>query len=970
MKRRHAFGSLPIILAAAILLSASAAIAADDGIVRGWLPNGLKVIMKEVHTAPVVTFQVWYYVGSRNEHDGVTGASHLLEHMLFKGTPTLPKGEIPRLLNRVGARSNAFTSYDYTCCWETLASEHLELAMRIESDRMVNSLIDDAERQAEMTVVRSELEGGENNPRRVLNVQVQAAAFQSHAYQRPIIGWRSDVEGMSTDTLRAYYKTHYMPNNAVVVIVGDFDVAEAMGLIKTYFGPLPPGKLPPKVITTEPVQRGERRVRARREGTTWYVQIAYHGPRLIDEDTYAMDILDAILSSGRASRLYQALVEKQLATSAGCGSWTPKDPGLFELYATVRQEVPVAKVEDALLEQVELIKSAPPTADELERVKNQIEAAFIFEKDSVTAQANSLGAHQILSSYEYVNTYVDKVRQVTADDVQRVARKYLTQDNRTVGIFEPIPPAESSVPPSAPGAGGPAPRWRFHDALWSGPKATAVFPVRHAWGPSRLVEERTAWQLALRSGPLRGAGAVPHWHPHQPATYGPHVLHQTGASVAPSTLLAKTPANKTLPHRAAPTRTVLPNGMVVIIQENHANTTIAVRGHLHTGSVFDPPEKPGLAGFTSALLSRGTKRRTSLQLAEATESVGASVSIGGGRPATTNFGGSCLTKHFDILLDVLSDELRHPSFPEEEVEKLRNRALARLQQSLESTGARAGRAFLRHVFPEGHPYRPAGFEEQVKVMQALKRQDVVDFYKKHYGPDTAVIIIVGDVETNDASAKVKRYFGDWKAAGRTREVHIPDAALQTKIVRKVIPMMDKSEADIILGHWGGVKRTDPDFYAVTVMNFILGGDVTTSRLGAKVRDEMGLAYGVWCYSRTYRGRADWRMVLGVNPKNVDTAISAGLDVIKRFKAEGPTKAELDDALAYITGSYPVALETNHAVAGELLLAEYYDLGLDFIDRHNKLYRQVTLAQVREVAQKYLHPDAYTLVIAGPYEEKG
>ncbi|MGD8237393.1 MAG: pitrilysin family protein [Armatimonadota bacterium] len=958
IRRRCAVALLAGLIAAAVLVPLLPGTCADDGIERGWLPNGLKVIMKEVHTAPVVAFQVWYEVGSRNEHDGVTGGSHLLEHMLFKGTPTLPKGEIPRLLDRVGARSNAFTSYDYTCYWETLASEHLELAMRIESDRMVNSLIDDAERQAEMSVVRSELEGRENNPRQVLGIQLQAAAYQSHAYHRPIIGWRSDVEGMSTETLRQYYRTYYMPNNAVVVMVGDFDATHAMELIRKYFGPLPPGEPPPRVITTEPRQRGERRVRVRMEGTTWYIQMAYHGPRLIDDDTYAMDVLDAVLSSGRASRLYQGLVETQLAMSAGSASWTPRDPGLFELYATVRQGVDVEKVEQALLEQVERARTTLPTPEELERVKNQVEAAYTFEKDSVTAQANSLGGHQILHSYEYVSTYVDRIRRVTGEDVQRVAREYFTEDNCTVGIFEPIAPAGARAPPP-PGGGGPAPRWRFHDALWSGPRAEPVLPLPHTCG--------AACQPADRSTACQ---AEPLWRPHQPAYYRASRSVQSPAYVPalvspPSALVTRTP-----PRRAAPTRTVLPNGMVVIVQENHANTTIAVAGHLHTGGVFDPPGKPGLAGFTSALLSRGTKRRTSLQLAQSTESVGASVSIGGGRPATTNFGGSCLTKHFDVVLDVLSDELRNPSFPEDEVEKLRNQALAGLQQSLESTRARAGRAFLRSVFPEGHPYAVPSFDEAIEAVKARTRQDAVDFYEKHYGPDTAAIVIVGDVDTEQAVAKVKQYFGDWEPTGRTREVRIPDAPLQREIVREVIPMMDKSQVDIILGHWGGVKRLDPDFYAVTVMNFVLGGGSTTSRLGEKVRDEMGLAYGIWCYSRTYRGRADWRTELGVNPQHVDKAVGAALDVIKKYKADGPTQAEVDDALAYITGSYPVALETNQAVAGQLLLAEYYDLGLDFIDRHNELYRQVTLEQVREAAHKHLHPEAYTLVIAGPYEDKG
>ncbi|MFQ6096560.1 MAG: M16 family metallopeptidase [Armatimonadota bacterium] len=948
----HRFARIPLLmLLAAVLVAAAAhaASAADEpGVVKGWLPNGLRILMKEVHTAPVVAFQVWYEVGSRNEYVGVTGISHLLEHMMFKGTPTYPKGEIDRILKRLGARSNAFTSYDYTCYWETLSSEHLELAMKIEADRMVNSLMDPREHRAEMTVVRSELEGRENNPQSVLGIETQAAAFRQHAYHVPIIGWVSDVETITTREIRDWYRTYYCPNNALLVIVGDIDVPTTMEMVRKHFGPIPKRAQPPTVHTAEQPQHGPHRLRVRKEGTTWYINIAFHAPRLVDRDTYALDVLDGIMSSGRTSRIYRSLVETQLATTAGCSNWTPRDPGLFELYATVRQGVDAEKVEKALLAEVEKAKTTLPSQDELKRVKNQVAAAYVFKNDSVTSQAFALGGNETIASWRYGETYVQNIRAVTPEQVQRAARKYLTEDNMTVGILEPIPPKEG-----APTGGGRAQR----------PNARAAH--HHAEYPHQKDPDWGDWRWAERGGCTLTRLERP-TRPHDPTVAVREPLANALAPplTAPAILRAPTVAQ-----RLRPQRTVLDNGLSIVVQENHANTTIALAGHLHAGGVFDPPDKPGLAGFVAALLSRGTKTRTMLQLAHATESVGASVSIGGGRPATVNFDARCLTKDFDVVLDVLSDELRNPSFPPEEIEKLRQRSLSALQQSLESTGARAERAFIRAIFPEGHPYSMPTVEQQRKALESFTRDDIVRFYEKHYGPDTASICIVGDVDAHEAVAAVKRYFGDWRPTGRSREVNIPDAPPTKGATRKVIPMMDKSQVDIIWGYWGGIKRTDPDFYRATVMSFILGGGALTSRLGARVRDEMGLAYAIWCYFRTYQGRADFRVELGTNPKNVDKALQAAVAEIRRMRDEGATQEELQEALDYLCGSYPVRLETNAAVASELRLIEYYNLGLDYINRRNDIYRSVTLADVNEAAKKYLHPDDYVLVIAGPYEEK-
>ncbi|MFQ6130752.1 MAG: M16 family metallopeptidase [Armatimonadota bacterium] len=894
----------------------------DEGAIKASLPNGLKILLKEVHNAPVVAFQVWYEIGSADEPAGLRGVAHMLEHMLFKGTQNYPGGEIPRLLKKNGARSNAFTSFDYTCFFETLASDRLELAVRIEADRMARGLIRAEDRRAEMTVVRSELEGGENNPGEVLWDEMLAAAYKAHPYQVPIIGWRADIERMRADEVRAYYQQHYRPNNALVVVVGDIDPQATLALLREHFGPIAPGPVRRHSRTPEPEQLGPRRVLVRKEGTTNYVNIAFHGPELKARDTYAMDVLDGIMSSGRTSRMYQNLVETQLATSAGSGSWTPKDAGLFNLSATVREGVEVTDVVKALWEEVRRAKSTLPSEEELQRVKTQVAAAYVFQKDSVTSQAFTYGSHEALHSWRYPTTYVEEISKVTAEDVQRVARKYLNRDNSTTAIFEPITPAAA--------------------------EARLPSPTRLASHP-RGVEPR---HYAERPGEI------------------PAPVVGRGLS---TTVFLGGPLGAALPRaseRSEPVRTVLDNGLVLLVQENHNNTTIAVQGHVLAGGLYDPNDRPGLAAMVGSLLNRGTKTRTSLELAAATESVGAYVGIGQSyRPSTMAFGGKCLTQDLDIVLDVLSDMLRNPSFPQEEIDKLRNLRLSGLRQSLESTQARAQRAFLRLVFPPHHPYGAPTVEEQEKSYQDMTREDITGFHKAMYGPDVANMVIVGDITPDEALAKAKQYFGDWEPVGRSREVTVPDVEPREGIARRVIPMMDKSEVTVLLGHYGGLKRTDPDFYKAQVMNFILGGGSLTSRLGLKLRDELGLVYGVWSYFRTYKGRGDWRAQFGTNPDNADRAIEALLAEIRRMRDHGATAQELEDAVDYLTGSYPVGLETNSDLADELLRIEFYDLGLDYISRHSDIYRAITLEDVNEAARKYLHPDRYALVIAGPYEER-
>jgi zinc protease len=426
----------------------------SDSVIAHTLPNGMLVLLKEARSAPVATSWIWYRVGSRNETPGRTGISHWVEHMLFKGTPQIPAGELDRLVARNGGVFNGFTWIDYTAYYETLPADRIALGLQIESDRMVNALFEEDEVESERTVIISELDGYANEPETWLDEAVKDAAFTQHPYRHPIIGYRADLEAMTRADLYAYYQTFYMPNNAVLVLVGDFDADAMLRMAEESFAQLPSGPPLPPMRAAEPEPQAERRVTVRRPGPASYVQIGYLAPDCRSPDFAPMAILDAALSgaksltfmgggtqTNRSARLYAALVESGLAASAWSGATPSRDPYLFELGATVSDGVDPAAVEAALVAEVAKIQHDGIAEAELARARKQMRAQVAYGGESVTNQAMQLGMWETLDTYRRVDTLLDELAAVSADDVRRVAQAYLTERRRTVGHFVPDDPA-------------------------------------------------------------------------------------------------------------------------------------------------------------------------------------------------------------------------------------------------------------------------------------------------------------------------------------------------------------------------------------------------------------------------------------------------------------------------------------------------------------------------------------------------
>ena len=878
------------------------------------LANGLTVISKEVHAAPVVYFSVYYKVGSRNEVSGQTGLSHILEHMMFKGTNDLPPGSIDHLFQSNGGQINASTGPDFTEYHEEVAADRLELAARIEADRMENSQFDPTELSHEMTVVRSELEGDNNSPGYDLYSNVfEPAAFTAHPYHWPVIGWRTDVESVANrrDIIYGYYKRHYLPNNAVVVMVGDFDTKKALAICQKYFGVYPAGTLEQRTITPEPPQRGERRVILKRPGTTPQLLIGYHVPATGDPDHLAFDVVAQILSGGRSARLYQDLVEKGLAQSAGTGNSDQRDPSLFEFDATPSASVPVATVEKGLEDEVTRLQTTPVSAEELARAVRQISAAFVYNNDSVTAQAGQIGTYAAINQPRYLDTYLDNIKKVTPADVQRVARQYLTVDNRTVAAFDPQP-----LPP---GAAPPPP------------------PVVDNFGSAKPVTD-----------------------PRQKAVLA--ALDKTFNGPTAATKPAQT---------AKLTRVVLPNGMVLIVQENHANKTVALDGIVRAGSLNDPAGKYGLAATTAAMLGRGAGGKTALQLALALESVGAGVGVSAGTEEAS-ISGTSLSQDFPLLVTTLADEMRRPSFPADPLERLRAQTLSGIEEARQDTGGTGGAgsqaeiAFAQAIYPKGHPYWSPTLDQSAASAKAITRADLETFYQTYYRPDTTVLVVVGDVNTQDVVRQMQAAFGDWaKPASPAPALDIADVPAPAKApAPQIIVLPDAPQTSLLFGYAGGLKRDAPDFYAAQIMNYIIGGDTFGSRLGKIIRDQNGLAYSVYSSIDAQHGAGPFQVFVGANPKNATRALSLLRQTLSQVRQYGVTPDEVSQAKLYLTGEYPLRLETNAGVAGQLVAAEDYSLGLDYIQKRADYYNAATPAQVDAAIQKYLHPDRGVLIIAG------
>ena len=412
------------------------------------------------------------------------------------------------------------------------------------------------------------------------------------------------------------------------------------------------------------------------------------------------------------------------------------------------------------------------------------------------------------------------------------------------------------------------------------------------------------------------------------------------------------------------TRVTLDNGIVVLVKDNPNNPSVTLRGRLRAGGLYDTDKTSGLAHLATAALQRGTRKRTFQKLNEELDRTGMSFGIGAGME-TIGFSGKALIEDFDRLLDLAADVLMHPTFPRVETEKLRAEILADLKEADDDTQHVAYREFRALCYPSAHPYHRLS-DGTAKTVKRLTLAQLADFHARYFRPDVTTIVVVGDIRAEQAIEKIERALGKWKARGDSADHHIPDAPAPQQIVKKKTPLAGKTQADVVIGY-PGLRRTDPDYYALSLGDLIFGRLGLYGRLGASVRDKQGLAYYVYSGVEANLGAGPWAVHAGVNPKNLDRAIEGIVGEIKRLRAEPVTQDELSEAKDFVTGSLALRLETNDGVAATLGDIELFDLGLDYLQRYPNIIRAITAEQILDVTRKYAQVENYALSIAGPVD---
>lgn len=416
------------------------------------LGNGLKVLIQEVHTAPLASVWCWYRVGSKDEGPGRTGVSHWCEHMNFKGTRNIPRDQVKGIIEKFGGSWNGYTWIDQTTYLETASKDALDRLLFIEAERMDGCLYDPADCESERTVIISELQGGENDPEQLLDIEVNATAFKVHPYHHPTIGWQSDLETMTREDLYGHYRRYYVPSNATLVIVGDVDTDEALKNVEKHFGKIAPGSVPARITQVEPDQQAERRVVLRKPGTTAYWKASFHAPAFEHEDFFPLLVADAVLNGAaglniwsgggvsrpqRSARLYRALVDKGLASSVSGSLMPTQHPFLYNIHAAVAEGQTLGAVEEAIVAEIDRLRSGGITPEELTKVHAQLRARFVYDGDSVTDIAHQIGYFETIASWPAFRALRSRLDAVTIERVHAAAVKYLQPSNRTIGWFEP-----------------------------------------------------------------------------------------------------------------------------------------------------------------------------------------------------------------------------------------------------------------------------------------------------------------------------------------------------------------------------------------------------------------------------------------------------------------------------------------------------------------------------------------------------
>jgi zinc protease len=875
--------------------------------------NGLTVLLKEMHGAPVVTVMMLYKVGSRNEGVGYTGATHFLEHMMFRGSsgfdPQKHSG-IDDVLKPIGGQNNATTWFDRTSYFEVVPAGNLSLCLQFESDRMRHLLLRGDDRKSEMTVVRNELERNENEASAILDTQLFATAFREHPYHHPTIGWRSDVEGVPLSRLKKFYDDFYWPNNATLMVIGDFKTPNALRLIADNFAKIPRSPAPiPTVYTTEPPQEGERRFTVQRGEDLPKVMLGYHVPKALSPDSYTLDVIESLLGDDnhQSSRLYKRLVDSSMASDTYANSYCLRDPGLFVVYASATPATDLANLESSIQSELDKLKTEPVPEAELNRAKTSISKRLRLSSVDPLELAQQVGEALAVGDLNYWLHYNDKIKAVTQDDIKRVAAKYFTVKNRTVGDYLPA----SNAIQQAEGSQSPASGVVNYRATGNQPKDGRRLT-------STVTRSTTGVQPTL--------------------------------SIAPRVK-----------------RKVLSNGLTVLVLPQPGAPAISIAGSIKSGEYFAADGQTLVPNLLADMLSKGSANFSQEAIAQELENMGTSFNPNAGH-FWLNFQTDVVKEDMDRFLLLVSDILTRPQFPAAELDKSKKVWEAKIKQSMADTRAVAMNSLLNSLYKPGDVYYEPGFPQQLQELSGITASDLHNFHRNHFRPKNAVLSVVGDVNPEQVFATMDKYLSHW--TGGPAETITAPKAIQLNQSREIkVPLSGKESVDICIGHPVDMSITHPDFFAAAIANAALGHSTFGSRL-ATLREDYGLTYGISSsFSDVSLGGAPWLIACTVNPQNVQKSLTLIQKITGQYVKDGIKAQELADESKHLAGEFLVDLRMPSEIARFLCRYEMLGVGPSFIDRYASRLQSVTAAQVNQAIRKYLPLNDSLTVLSGSFKEK-
>jgi len=893
-------------------------VATVEGVTEYRLANGARVLLYPEPSRDSVTVNLTVLVGSRHEGYGEAGMAHLLEHMVFKGTPTHPN--VPKALRDHGANFNGTTNVDRTNYFETVRAtdENLEFAIKLEADRLVNSYVKREDLLSEMTVVRNEFEIGENNPAGVLSERIHAAAYNWHNYGKTTIGNRVDIERVPIENLQAFYRKYYQPDNVVLIVAGKFEEPKALALVEKYLGaiPKPARKLDP-TYTEEPPQDGERTVILRRVGTVGSVGLAYHVPAAAHPDWAPLSLLGGIISQSPNGRLYHALVESKLATGASARAGNNHDPALFTANASAEPDK-LETVKEKLIETMENLAATPFTADEVERAKVRNKRNEERLQSNAQAMSQALSSAAALGDWRLLFIQRDRIAAVTADDVNRVARTYFQRPNRTVGIY--IPEKQ--------------------------PRRIAIAP---APALDTLVKD-------YKGGTVGSAGEA----------------------------FDASPAN--LDQRL---KVVDLGGIKAgLLAKKNRGETVSLVLTLHYGNEESLKGLTTAAGMLPGMMMAGTKKHDRQQLREELDALGVVISPGvggfgggGGRrggggggpgtPGQLTFSVQAKRDTLPKALTLLGEILREPAFPEAEFETRKRGMRSGLAGTTTEPGVLARNRLDRALSPydkDDLRYVPTP-EENIARVEAMTLDQIKGIYETQVGATKGELAVVGDFDPEATLAKVKAILSGWESKVPIRRIERKSPGDRAGAKEDILTP-DKANATYLAGLAFALKESDPDYPALRLGNFILGGGTLSSRLGDRIRQKEGLSYGaVSQFSANAQDPvANLTISVNTNPVNIERVDVAAVEELERFVKEGPSLAELADAKKAYLESQKVGRTTDPAIAGQIVSHLYLGRTFAYEAEQEKKIDALTPDDIRAAFQKHVDPKRLVIIRAGDFKK--